>query len=129
VSRREAASLGVKIDQQSSLADFRLVEPPRVQPKPVFPSRFQMAVGAMLLSLAIGMAAAYAASLLNPTFANESELREFTKRPVLGVMTKVVDPRAVALDRQDRMRLASTMGLFLMIHVAWMVWILMHSPA
>jgi polysaccharide chain length determinant protein (PEP-CTERM system associated) len=75
VSRREAASLGVKIDQQSSLADFRLVEPPRVQPKPVFPSRFQMAVGAMLLSLAIGMAAAYAASLLNPTFANESELR------------------------------------------------------
>jgi len=129
VSRREAASLGVKIDQQSSLADFRLVEPPRVQPKPVFPSRFQMAVGAMLLSLAIGMAAAYAASLLNPTFANESELREFTKRPVLWVMTKVVDPRAAALDRQDRMRLASTMGLFLMIHVAWMVWILMHSPA
>ncbi len=129
VSRREAASLGVKIDQQSSLADFRLVEPPRVQPKPVFPSRFQMAVGAMLLALAIGAAAAYAASLLNPTFANESELREFTKRPVLGVMTKVVDPRAVALDRQDRMRLASTMGLFLMIHVAWMAWILMHSPA
>lgn len=129
VTRREAASLGVKIDQQSTLADFRLVEPPRVQPKPVFPSRIQMAVVAMLLSLAIGVAAAYAASLLNPTFASEGELREFTKRPVLGVMTKVVDPRTVVLERQDRMRLASSMGLFLMIHIAWMLWIVLRTPA
>lgn len=42
VQRREAASLGVKIDQTSSMADFRLIEPPRVLPSPVFPSRIQL---------------------------------------------------------------------------------------
>jgi len=70
VSRREAASLGVKMDQSAQLADFRVIEPPRVAPKPVFPDRMALAVAAMLASIAIGIGVAYALSLLYPTFSS-----------------------------------------------------------
>lgn len=129
VQRREAASLGVKIDQTSSMADFRLIEPPRVLPSPVFPSRIQLAIGVMLLAIASGIAVAYAQTLLNPTFSSERELREFTKRPVLGSLTKVEDPRDRDLERQDRLRLAGVMGLFVLANVGWVAWISLRSAS
>jgi polysaccharide chain length determinant protein (PEP-CTERM system associated) len=129
VQRREAASLGVKIDQNSSLTDFRLIEPPRVLPSPVFPGRIQLAIGAMLLSVILGVAAAYAQTLLNPVFSSERELREFTKRPVLGSLLKVDDPRERDLDRQDRFKLAGVMGLFVLANVGWVAWISLHSAS
>ena len=54
---------------------------------------------------------------------SERELREFTKRPVLGSLTKIEDPRDRDLLRQDRMKLAGVMGLFLLANVGWMAWI------
>lgn len=129
VQRREAASLGVKIDQTSSMADFRLIEPPRVLPTPVFPSRIQLALGVMLLAVASGIAVAYAQTLLNPVFSSERELREFTKRPVLGSLLKVEDPRDRDLERQDRFKLAGVMGLFVLANVGWVAWITMRSAS
>lgn len=129
VQRREAASLGVKIDQTSSMADFRLIEPPRVLPTPVFPSRIQLALGVMLLAVASGVAAAYAQTLLNPVFSTERELREFTKRPVLGSLLKVVDPRDRDLERQDRLKLAGVMGLFVLANIGWVAWITLRSAS
>ncbi|MFM2343156.1 MAG: hypothetical protein RLZZ592_2809 [Pseudomonadota bacterium] len=123
VQRREAASLGVKIDETSSMTDFRLIEPPRLLPTPVFPGKLQMAAGAMLLALVGGVAVAYLKTLLNPTISTERELREFTKRPVLGSLAKIADPRDRILQRQDRIKLAGVMGLFLLVNISWMVWI------
>jgi polysaccharide chain length determinant protein (PEP-CTERM system associated) len=129
VTRREAASLGVKIDQSSSMAEFRLVEPPRVLPQPVFPGKRQLAMGLMVIALLIGAAAAYIKTLINPSFASERELREFTKRPVLGALSVVADPRAAALDRQDRLRLAGVFGLYVLAHVGWLGVIVLRSGA
>lgn len=120
VTRREAASLGVKIDQSSSMAEFRLVEPPRVLPQPVFPSKRQLAMALMVVALLTGAAAAYVMTMVNPSFGTEKELREFTKRPVLGSLTVVADPRAAAMERQDRLRLAGAFGLFVVAHIGWM---------
>ena len=117
--------MGVKIDQQSPLADFRVIEPPRVSSTPVFPGRTHLALGAMILALAIGLATGYAASLLKPTFSSERELREFTKRPVLGSLVKLVDVRQQVLDRKDRMRVAAAMGTFVLAHLGWLVWLSM----
>lgn len=120
VSRREAASLGIKIDQSSPLAEFRVVEPARVQPNPVFPSRSQAAFAMMVLALLLGAAVAYGMSRLKPTIASERELREFTKRPVLGGISEFLDPSVVLRARTDRMRVSAAFGLFLVMHVAWL---------
>lgn len=127
VSRREAASLGVKIDQSSSMADFRLIEPPRVLPQPVFPSKRQLALLVMVLAVVIGIAAAYVQTVVNPSFTSERELREFTKRPVLGSLTLIDDPKSLDIQRMDRMKLAGVFGLFLVVHAAWMALIALRS--
>lgn len=127
VSRREAASLGVKIDQTSSMADFRVIEPPRVLPEPVFPGKRQLALLVMLASILLGVAAAYAQSVINPSFATERELREFTKRPVLGSLTLIDDPKTLDIQRQDRLKLAGVFGLFLVVHAAWVALIALRS--
>jgi polysaccharide chain length determinant protein (PEP-CTERM system associated) len=127
VSRREAASLGVKIDQTSSMADFRIIEPPRVLPQPVFPSKRQLALLVMVVAIVIGLAAAYVQTLINPSFATEKELREFTKRPVLGSLTVVDDPKLLDFERQDRLKLAGVFGLFLVVHAAWVALIALRS--
>ncbi|MEO8298005.1 MAG: XrtA system polysaccharide chain length determinant [Burkholderiales bacterium] len=129
VSRREAASMGVKIDQASSMADFRIIEPPRVLPQPVFPSKRQLAVVMMILALLAGIGGAYAKTILAPTFASERELREFTKRPVLGSLTLVEDPKALALERQDRLKLVGVLGLFIVAHAVWVTLIALHTGA
>lgn len=127
VARREAASMGVKIDQSSSLADFRVVEPPRVLPTPVFPSRMHLALAAMLLALAAGIGAAYAMSMVKPTFSSEKELREFTKRPVLGGLTRIQDAAELEMGRMDRLRLAGFAGAFLVCHMGWIAFVAMHA--
>jgi hypothetical protein len=127
VSRREAASLGVKIDQNGSLADFRMVEPPRVQPGPVFPGKRVLVLGVMVLALLIGTAAAYVRSALTPSFASERELREFTRRPVLGSLGMVADAAHTAIALQDRRRVLLALGLYLVAHTAWMGWVILHS--
>ena len=47
VSRRESASLGVKIDQSSPLTEFRIIDPPRAAPAAVFPNRLSLAALAL----------------------------------------------------------------------------------
>jgi hypothetical protein len=127
VARREAASLGVKIDQNGSLADFRLIEPPRVMPNPVFPSKRLLALAVMLAALLAGASAAYVRSIMNPTFASERELREFTRRPVLGSLGLVSDPGRMAVVAKDRQRVLLALGAYLIVHAAWMGWVVLHS--
>src|SRR5690606_17294972 len=39
VSRREAALISRNVDSSQRLAEFRVIEPPRTSPRPVFPNR------------------------------------------------------------------------------------------
>lgn len=120
VSRRESASLGVKIDQSSPLAEFRVVEPPRVEPAAVFPSRVQAALGVMVMALLIGAAVAYAMTRVQPTIASEKELRELTKRPVLGGVSAVFDAAGLLNLRRDRMKVIGSLSLFVVAHMGWL---------
>ena len=90
VSRRESASLGVKMDESDQLADFRVIEPPHVTPKAVFPDRTALAMLFMLGSLGLGIALAWALSLVYPTFSTPKQLENLTKRPVIGDRKSVV---------------------------------------
>jgi polysaccharide chain length determinant protein (PEP-CTERM system associated) len=127
VNRREAASLGAKMDRSSSMAEFRLVEPPRVSPMPVFPSKKHLAALLMLASIILGMAAAFTMTLVHPTVSSEKELRELSKRPVLGVLTVLPDPRRESVLRQERLRVLGVVGAFLFIQFVWIGWMVFRS--
>ena len=121
VSRREAASLGVKMDESAQLADFRVIEPPHVTPKAVFPDRTALAFLFMLASLATGIALAYGLSLIYPTFSTPKQLEAVTKRPVIGMISSVTTASLVSVRRSDLQRVVFVMAAFFVTQGIWIV--------
>ena len=121
VSRRESASLGVKMDESAQLADFRVIEPPHLMPSAVFPSRTALSMLAMLASLGAGLGLAYALSLVYPTFSTPRQLEVATKRPVIGMISSVTTPGLEAERRRDLQRVVLVMALFFVVQGAWIV--------
>lgn len=129
VSRRESASLGVKLDQSAQLADFRIVEPPRVDPKAAFPNRQVLAAMTLIVSLAIGLGVSFGLGQAFPTFHDQTELREISGRPVLGSVSMYVSPASKLAERRDLMAFAGVAGLLVLSHVVWIGWITLHARA
>ncbi len=128
VARRESASLGVKLDESSQLADFRVVEPPRVSRYPVFPARIHLAMLAVVVSVAAGLLAAAAGSVLRPTFDAAKTLREISGRPVLGVVSMLITDDMRKSERTDMLRLATAVAALLLLQAGWVAWISVGKP-
>lgn len=101
VARRQAAVMSGDLDVASGVADFRLIDPPRVSPKPVSPNRFILYPAALVAALGLGLFVAFAASQLRPVYDAAYELRARTGLPVLGVVSMVRsddDRRRIRID-------------------------------
>jgi polysaccharide chain length determinant protein (PEP-CTERM system associated) len=87
VARRESAQLTSQMEQTTSVADFRIIDPPRVAPKPVAPNRLIMLPAVLVLAIGAGVLASFAYSQMFPTFHTLRGLRTVMQRPVLGAVT------------------------------------------
>ena len=118
VSRRESAAMSGDLDVASGLADFRLIDPPRVSPQPVFPNRPLLLPLALLAALVGGLAAAFAASQLRPVFFYPAELRSKFELPILGMVSSVMSDAGVRQRRVDRLRFLAASGSLALLFVA-----------
>ncbi len=119
VARRESAAMSGELDVASGVADFRLIEPPRVAPQPVAPNRYLLLGVALVVSLGSGLFTAFAASQLRPVFYDSSELRAKTELPILGSVSRLISDTEQRHRRVDRLRvLGATGGLILMFVLA-----------
>jgi polysaccharide chain length determinant protein (PEP-CTERM system associated) len=110
VARREAAIMSGDLEDKSGLADFRLIDPPRVSAQPVWPNRFLLLPLALLGALSAGLLTAFAASQLRPVFHDADALRKKTELPLLGVVSRIrtaMDERAA---RTNLLRFATASG-------------------
>jgi len=123
VSRRESASLGVKLDQGAQLADFRIVEPPRVSPKAVFPNRLVLSILMLLAALAGGVAVAFVLDQVFPSFHVAKQLGELTGRPVLGAVSMFITDEQRTRERRQHLAFACMAGLLIVLNVAWIGWV------
>ena len=126
VARRESAALGVKLDESSQLAEFKVVEPPRVMAMPVFPSKANLAIIALLVSLVSGIAAAIAADLVWPTFDDRESLRQFTGRPVLGTLSMLTTEAGLSRRRAGNLRFGLLLCLIMAAQLTWVVLTALH---
>lgn len=121
VARRQSAVMSGELDVASGVADFRLIDPPRVTPKPVAPNRLLLFPIALVAALAAGLFTAFAATQLRPTFSDANDLRLKTGLPLLGVVTLLtteVDRKRV---RASSLRFAGASGALLLLMAAGLV--------
>jgi uncharacterized protein involved in exopolysaccharide biosynthesis len=75
VARRESAEMSGDLESASGVADFRLIDPPRVSNKPASPNRLILIAAALGAALAAGIGFAFVASQLRPVFFNAADQR------------------------------------------------------
>jgi polysaccharide chain length determinant protein (PEP-CTERM system associated) len=121
VARRQSAAMSGDLDSASGVADFRLIDPPRVSPKPVSPNRLLLVPAAFLIAIAAGLLAAFVASQLRPVYRRAFELRQKVGLPVLGVVTLVLSDLDKRHERLDRMRFLGASGVLFAVFIAVMV--------
>jgi len=110
VARRESATMSGDLDVASGVADFRLIDPPRVSPKPVAPNRLLLLALAMVAAIMAGVFAAFAASQLRPVFHDGPELRQRVELPILGVVSRLVTDADRRRQRVDLLRFGVASG-------------------
>jgi polysaccharide chain length determinant protein (PEP-CTERM system associated) len=119
VGKRESASMSSELDVASGVADFRLIDPPRVSPRPVSPNRFLLLAAGLAAALGVAVFTAFAASQLRPVFFDPNELRNATELPILGVVSRIMSDAELRRRRSDRVRvIAASGGLVLMYLLA-----------
>lgn len=126
VTRREQASLGEKIDETTKVADFRVVEPPRVTPQPVKPNRMMVALFGLIAAFGAGVATTFGLSQLFPTVNNARQLKSVSGRPVLGSVSLVVNPHTASATRKNNQLFGLALGSLFLMHVAVIVIVKLH---
>ena len=123
VSRREQASIGKDVEDIGSGAEFRLIDPPRATPKPVFPDRMAMVGMVLALSLGGGLFASFAYAQLFQTVQDARSLREICKRPVLGAVSMLATIPMLNRRRMLHAAFGSGLASLLLFFGAWVGWV------
>jgi polysaccharide chain length determinant protein (PEP-CTERM system associated) len=121
VARRQAAVMSGELDVASGVAEFRLIDPPRVSPQPVSPNRLVLLPLVLLVSLGAGAGFAFVATQLRPTFSDAEQLRQFTGLPLLGVVTQLTSEIDQQRQRASLFRFVAASGGLVGLFVAGMV--------
>ncbi len=114
VARRESASLTGSLDSVAGVADFRLIDPPRVSQQPVAPNRSLLLLGALFASIAAGVAVAIGLSQLKPVFHSARALRNAVDLPLLGVVTLIVSDQVKRKERRNLVKFMAASGSLVM---------------
>lgn len=102
VARRESANMSGEMQAVAGVSDFRLVDPPRVSPRPVSPNVRVFFPLAFLITIAASLGAMYLGHEARPAVFDGRALREATGMPVLGIVSRV---QSEAMERQSRGRI------------------------
>jgi len=121
VARRQSAVMSGELDVASGVAEFRLIDPPRVAPKPVSPNRLFLLPVVLLAALGTGAALAFAVSQLRPTFSDPDQLRQVTGLPLLGVVTGLTSDADRRYQRGSLMRFVAASGGLVGLFIAGLI--------
>ena len=99
VIRRESAALTGNLDSAGGVADFRIIDPPRASSRPAAPNRMLLLPLGLLLAIAGGVLAAFAASQFRPVFFDGKSLREGTGLPLLGIVSLLPNENRIQHER------------------------------
>lgn len=122
VSRRESASISEEMDA-TGVAEFRLIEPPRVAPEPVAPNRLILLTIVLAASMAVGVAASFVVSQLRPVFHDGRALAEVAGVPVLGSVSMLLANERKRYERRRTFVFFGGLGGLVAAYVAMLAFV------
>jgi hypothetical protein len=129
LDRRETASLTSEVETKTDTVDFRVIDPPRVDGKPVWPNRPLLVTAAPFGGLALGVVLAFLLGQLRPTVVSRRQLTELTALPLLGAVSMIVtDEMRQRARRLNYIFFAATGALFV-AYLGQIVYYVLLSPA
>lgn len=108
-----------EMDASSAGVDFRLIDPPRVSPKSVSPNRSLLLPLTLVLALAAGLFASFAACQIRPVFFDARSLREVTELPFLGTVSKKISEADNLKKKKDFRRFIAALASLVGAYGAW----------
>jgi polysaccharide chain length determinant protein (PEP-CTERM system associated) len=129
VARRESATMAEDVDSTARMADFRIIDPPRISPKVVFPNRLALVPLVLALALAAGLAVALVVSQVLPTFHEPKQLRATTQRAVLGSISLQATLPMIRRKRVTNAAFAGGLASLLVMYGSWIAWVSLAARA
>jgi polysaccharide chain length determinant protein (PEP-CTERM system associated) len=118
VTRRESANMSGDMQSVSGVADFRLIDPPRVSPRPVAPNRTLLLPLTLLLAIAAGLAITIAAMELRPTFYDRKSLSDAVNLPIIGTVSMVIGELKAKDERKSAMLFLGGFSSLIVVYIA-----------
>lgn len=129
LDRRETAALTSEVETKTDTVDFRVIDPPRVNSKPVWPNRPFLVTVAPFGGLTLGVVLAFLLGQLRPTVLSRRQLGELTGLPLLGAVTMIqTDDMRIRARKLNYVYFAATGALFV-AYLGQIVYYLLLSPA
>lgn len=129
LDRRETAVMTGEVQTKTDTVDFRVIDPPRVDGKPVWPNRPLLVTIAPFGGLALGVALAFLLGQLRPTVVSRRQLNELTGLPLLGAVTLIQTSEMRLHARKFNYVYFAATGALFIVYLGQVVYYLLLSPA
>jgi len=129
LERRETAVMTGEVQTKTDTVDFRVIDPPRVDGKPVWPNRPFLVTVAPFGGLTLGVVLAFLLGQLRPTVLNRRQLGELTGLPLLGAVTMIQTDAVRNRARKLNYVYFATTGALFVAYLGQIVYYLLLSPA
>lgn len=129
LERHETASFTSEVETKTDSVDFRVIDPPMVGGKPVWPNRPLLVTAAPFGGLIVGVVLAFLLGQLRPTIINRKQLTDLTELPLLGSVTKFQTEAARIRERKLNYIFFAGLGVLFVAYLAQIVYYVVLSPA
>jgi polysaccharide chain length determinant protein (PEP-CTERM system associated) len=120
--RRDVAVLSGAVGASSGVAEYRVVDPPRVSSLPVSPNLAILLTLSLFASIAAGLATCFLKDQTRPTFHDVRSLRQTTGLPLLGTVSYILDSRQRRKASRQAWVFSGVSGAYFLVFLALVVW-------
>ncbi len=100
LQRLEKAKITQRLQASKEGTKYTVLDPPRVPLKPIKPNKVVVAIGGLIAGLFLGICLVFATELLDRSFIDVEEAKQFLGVPLLGAISKINTPESIRAQKE-----------------------------